>query len=360
MQQFKLLLKEKLEQSKLNNFGPDNFDEHRFGTYPGKSTPKITIIKSILKRLIGYNGQERLLRRYEQRLQTLYDYLNENDRILLVEIMAYRILGYKKVKLPNNNEEYWDAVNLVNSLERNTNSDVFFGKPKLNLKKAGYDIDIYFKGLGIAYTFIFEQYAYKNGGETIIGVEDGDVVMDLGACYGDTALYFADKQGINKGKVYSFEFTPNNIQVFNANVSLNSKLMNQIQLVPHPVSNKSGEKIYFNDLGAGSRMEFNPFEGYTEETTTISIDDFVKNNNIIKVDFIKMDIEGAELLTLEGAIETIRKFKPKLAIAIYHSWDDFVNIPAWIADLNLGYKLYLGHYTIHTDETIIFAKIDNE
>lgn len=356
MQQFKLLLEEKLEESKSNNFGADNFDEQRFGKYPGKSTPTITIVKSILKKLIGYNSQERLLGKYEQKLQNFYDYLNEEDKVLFVKLMAYRLLGYKKVKLPNNNEQYWEAVNLVDSLEKHATS-IEFGKPKLNLRTAGYDLDIYFKGLGIAYTFIFEQYAYKNNGETIVGIEDGDVVMDLGACYGDTALYFAEKQGVNQGKVYSFEFTPNNITVFNANVALNPRLMNQIQLVPHPVSNKSGEKIYFNDLGPGSRMAFTPFKGYTEETTTISIDDFVKNNKITKVDFIKMDIEGAELLALEGAVETIKKFKPKLAIAIYHSWDDFVDIPAWIANLNLGYKLYLGHYTIHTDETMIFAKI---
>ena len=70
-----------------------------------------------------------------------------------------------------------------------------------------------------------------------------------------------------------------------------------------------------------------------------------------------MDIEGAELLALNGAIETIKKFKPKLAIAIYHSMSDFISIPKWIDDLNLGYKLYLDHYTIHTEETILYAII---
>ena len=69
-----------------------------------------------------------------------------------------------------------------------------------------------------------------------------------------------------------------------------------------------------------------------------------------------MDIEGAEPLALKGAIETIRKFRPKLAIAIYHSMEDFVNIPIWISGLNLDYELFIGHYTIHTEETICFAK----
>ena len=310
---FNNYLREKIDHEKLNNFLVDNFGEHSFGKYLGKKTTKIAIVKSLLKKLIGYNGIERILGKYHDRLQRLYDYLNQDDKKLLVKLMASRLLGYEKVKLPNNNKEYWEAANLIDFLRKNAISRKL-NRPRLNLGKAGDDLNVYFKGLGIADTFIFEQYPYKNkNGETIVGVEDGDVVMDLGACYGDTALYFAEKQG----HVYFFEFTPSNITVFNANVALDPRLMNQIQLVPHPVSNKSGQKIYFNDLVPGSRTAFAPFKAQTEETTTISIDDFVKNNKISKVFFTKMDIEGAELLALEGAVETIKKFKPKWAIAIY-------------------------------------------
>ena len=69
-----------------------------------------------------------------------------------------------------------------------------------------------------------------------------------------------------------------------------------------------------------------------------------------------MDIEGAETAALEGALNTIRKFRPKLAIAIYHSSRDLVLIPNWIIDLKLDYEIFLGHYTIHSEETICFAK----
>ena len=99
-----------------------------------------------------------------------------------------------------------------------------------------------------------------------------------------------------------------------------------------------------------------PFEGQSGSTFTISIDDFVIRNNINDIGFIKMDIEGAEPIALEGAIETIKKFRPVLAIAIYHSMEDFINIPRWILNLDLGYELFVGHYTIHREETICFAK----
>ncbi len=46
-----------------------------------------------------------------------------------------------------------------------------------------------------------------------------------------------------------------------------------------------------------------------------------------------MDIEGAELCALRGAVKTIQKFKPKLSIAIYHQIKDFDNIVCFISNL---------------------------
>ena len=59
--------------------------------------------------------------------------------------------------------------------------------------------------------------------------------------------------------------------------------------------------------------------GYVEVT---SIDEFVRENNLPRVDFIKADIEGFERNMLEGAQETLREFAPKLALCTYHLPDD--------------------------------------
>ena len=90
-------------------------------------------------------------------------------------------------------------------------------------------------------------------------------------------------------------------------------------------------------------------------TSTISIDDLVESQKIPTVDFIKMDIEGAELYALKGALTTLQTFKPKLAISVYHSLEEYSSILLWIANLNLGYKFHLRHFTIHAEETILFA-----
>ena len=88
---------------------------------------------------------------------------------------------------------------------------------------------------------------------------------------------------------------------------------------------------------------------------TISIDDFVIERKLSRVDFIKMDIEGAELCALKGAERTIRAFKPKLAISLYHRDTDFTEIPDHLNKLGLGYKFFLDHFTVHGEETILFA-----
>jgi FkbM family methyltransferase len=370
MNNFRSALEKKLIKSRYNSFGVDNYDEYRFGEFPNVNTPTLGTsvkIKRVIKKIIGFNDRQFLnsylefFVKYEDGLQGIYEQISSEGKALLVDIIAFRLLGYKMVKLSRNNKEYWATLEITNSLlDRSDSYDphlLHFILYKFDLKKIGYDIRLYFPSIGIANDFMFEQYSFKVGDKAIVNVEKGDVVLDLGACWGDTALYFASKTG-GDGKVYSFEFIPGNIKLFTMNTSLNPNLLKRIELVQYPVSDKSGETIYFTDNGPGSRIKIEPFEGQSGFASTISIDDFVKNSRIGNVDFIKMDIEGAETLALQGAINTIKKFKPKLAIAIYHNMDDFVNIPRWIIKLNLGYNLYLGHYTIHSEETIIFAKVE--
>jgi FkbM family methyltransferase len=365
MNTFRNELKSKLASSFKNNYGIENFDEHRFGTFVPVEYKRKKGLKNVIKKLIQYQSKSAAenklidIAEYEDRLQKTWSLLNKEDKKLLAAIIAYRLLGYQKVKLPVNNRAYWEALKKVKTLKNTADTIdphfLHFILEKFNITPIGFDINFYYTDLGIATDFIIEQYAYKAGGKTLVVVEEGDTVLDLGGCWGDTALYFAHKAG-EKGKVYSFEFIPANIKIFNINIELNTNLKNRIQLITNPISNVSDVSIYFKDNGPGSQIKLHPFDSQSETALTLSIDDFMQRHSVQKIDFIKMDIEGAEMAALEGAINTIKKFKPKLAIAIYHSMDDLVNIPLWIKELNLGYEIFIGHYTIHAEETICFAK----
>ena len=212
---------------------------------------------------------------------------------------------------------------------------------------------MYYSALGINTDFIIKQYEFHREG-LHIEAEAGDVALDAGGCFGDTALYFANKVGAT-GKVKVFEFIPKNLEILKKNLQLNPILSPCIEILKNPLWDRSNQNVYYLDNGPGSKVEFDSFEGQTGSTTTISIDDYVKTSGISKIDFIKMDIEGAETNALKGAIETIRNFRPKLAIALYHSTKDFESIPKFINDLGVGYKFYLSHATIYGEETMLFA-----
>jgi FkbM family methyltransferase len=140
------------------------------------------------------------------------------------------------------------------------------------------------------------------------------------------------------------------------NLALNPGIQQRVTVVPNPVSDSSGTKLFYRDNGPGSSVRLEAFEGQDGEVESLSIDDFVESNGLEKLDFIKMDIEGAEMAALKGAEKSLRKFQPKLAIAIYHSWADMAQIPKWIDELKLNYEFFLGHYTIHQEETVLFAR----
>ena len=177
-----------------------------------------------------------------------------------------------------------------------------------------------------------EEYSYK---EINFDVEEGDIVLDCGAnsskSGGLNCIYFAKKAGIN-GKVYAFEPIP---RIYNELLE-DVKGFENIIPVNKGVSDRR-QQAYFEDFSARSKVS-NSGNIKVELTT---IDDFVREKNIPKVDFIKMDIEGAELDALKGAINTIKTFKPKLAICIYHKPEHFYEIPTFIKSIVPEYKIWL-------------------
>lgn len=88
---------------------------------------------------------------------------------------------------------------------------------------------------------------------------------------------------------------------------------------------------------------------------TISIDKFSQLHPDLKVDYIKMDVEGAEQNALKGAIKTIQRDRPQLAISIYHTPQDFVEIPLYLHKNLKNYVFKLGHYCPNAAETVLYA-----
>lgn len=330
------------------NKSPENFRDRLIQKRISKYYTSKTSVENALYRIFEL---EKDICHYEY----LFFELNDTEsKEKLIEVLTFRILGPRYFRFSLENSIYYQYHSEVNEL-RNENKfiDVKYNNWRLHLYSFFFnnkEIKCYFTTMGIVTIFKMEQYAYqlKN-----IGIENNDVIIDGGGCWGDTALYFANKA--KNTKVYAFEFVPSNIELFNKNIALNPD--SDIELIKLALSGESGKSYNLIDDGASSCLTEQETEN-SIKINTISIDDFMQKNNIMKLDFIKLDIEGAELETLKGGVNTIKKYKPKLAIALYHNPVDFYEIPNFINKLDLGYKLYLNHFTPNIAETILFAKAD--
>jgi FkbM family methyltransferase len=128
-------------------------------------------------------------------------------------------------------------------------------------------------------------------------VNEGDVAFDLGANIGYVTMQLANYVGPS-GKVYAVEPSPRNFEILNESIKVNN-FEKIIESFPLAVSSASG----FRDLNISSESNLNSFieTKYTKETIkveTTSIDDFFLNKRF--PNFIKMDIEGAEVDALAG------------------------------------------------------------
>ena len=86
-----------------------------------------------------------------------------------------------------------------------------------------------------------------------------------------------------------------------------------------------------------------------------SIDGVVAELGIDRIDLIKMDIEGAEPLALDGAMKAIRRFRPQLAISIYHQPEHFYMLPLILMEALDEYDFFVRNYHFISNETIFYA-----
>lgn len=193
-------------------------------------------------------------------------------------------------------------------------------------------------------------YTYKSE-DINIAVELNDIVIDCGVGWGDTTTYLASLAGTG-GKLYAFDILKDAFDALDRQLEQNPKIQN-VKKIKKAVSDKDDQLFYTADPSPGAKIVDyeTPFK-----VTSISIDTFVEKEGIPQVDFIKMDIEGAERDALKGAENTIRTFKPKLAISIYHLNDDYSVIPEIIYTMRPDYEFYLDCTTGFGGETLLFCR----
>lgn len=164
-----------------------------------------------------------------------------------------------------------------------------------------------------------------------VTVKAGDVVIDAGAWAGDFGAYCASKGAV----AYCFEPAAD----IYAWLCETAKL-NQGKIIP--VKKALGEKEetgYVDNAEEGNTAAKIVMEGAGEKVEITTLDAFVAENNLSRIDFVKSDIEGFERFLLKGGTNVLRTFAPKLAICTYHLPDDPQVLADIIRKANPRYKI---------------------
>ena len=286
----------------------------------------------------------------------LYDVLaDDTSRELMVALLAYRLLGYRRVRLPLGGGRHEAALQRARELvvEEGLSDLGFLGwqTDRFDLSPLGCPVEVEAHVVNIEHGFVLEQY--RCPGHPEAAVRPGDVVVDGGGCWGETALWFAHQAG-EAGRVVTYEFEPANLARLRANLERNPDYARRITVEERALWDRSDESLSFASNGPGTVVGTGTGANGGGGVLTRAIDDL----DVPRVDFLKLDVEGAELRALRGAEGVIRRDRPRLAVAIYHRPQDWTEIPRWLDALELGYRFALGHFTMHGEETILFAWAD--
>ncbi len=177
-------------------------------------------------------------------------------------------------------------------------------------------------------------------------VRIGACCFDVGANIGYYSLHMAKAVG-SKGRVFAFEPDPANIERLDRNIALNHQT-GVIKTYQLGLSSESTTKTFSRTLDSNSGWgRIGECDDLPDklEIKTVSLDDFVADNQIEKIDFLKCDIEGHEFEFLKGADRTLKAGKIEMILIEYcgyvlekqgHFVQDYVDVFQ-----SYGYKPFL-------------------
>lgn len=164
-------------------------------------------------------------------------------------------------------------------------------------------------------------------------IKPGMTVLDIGANKGYFSL-LAAKLTTEIGHVYTFEPNPENCEWIRKSIGVNH--YKNIKLFQIALFNKNTTMPFFYGKKSGHHSLIYDQEMGSKNVQVARLDDIIRKNNITDVDFIKIDVEGAELGVLEGSKKLLKKQSPKIVIDIHD-----INRKKFYKILDdCGYKLF--------------------
>ncbi len=176
-------------------------------------------------------------------------------------------------------------------------------------------------------------------------IKAGDVVLDCGANIGVFARAALDH---GAGKVVAIEPTPRNVECLRQTFAREIEA-GRVIVYPKAVWDQESTMtmtVSHVESGVNSLVLPSPSHARTIQVSVTTIDRIVAELGLSSVDFIKLDVEGAERQALRGAANTVARFRPHLAVALEHFPNDAEELPAYLTTLWPGMRTERGPYTL--------------
>lgn len=313
----------------------------------------------------------RYMAEHAEELEWAADRLDPDSREVLVQRLVYLTLGHERARIgpsPAELEELTQvACNRLRTAERvrglgymdAVNERDYLYSHRFDLHPIGFPIELETSMFGVQATYQLQQYRAPNHPEA--RPRRGDVVIDGGGYLGETALWFAHLVG-ETGRVMTFELEQGALTVLRENLTANPALAPRVQINEQALWAEPGHELPILVSGPGTTLLTGTAESEArhsrpveQRVATTSVDALVAAGELERVDFIKLDVEGAEAQALTGAEQTLRRFAPRLALAAYHRFDDMWALMRQLDELELGYRFAMAHFTPHHEETVLYA-----
>lgn len=200
----------------------------------------------------------------------------------------------------------------------------------------------------------FDRYGFFN--------RDGEVFVDAGAYVGDSIERFLwSVNGVFK-KIYAFEPSRDQyiamkkrVERLIAEWGIDEK---HIVLENKAISNRTANvRIERGNRSIQNRVEFSnsPLDDLEAVTTieAVSLDEYFREQTFT---LLKVDIEGSELDLLNGAIKSIQRDRPRIALSVYHYPTDIFSLPFRAQEINKDYEFFLGHHSSQLMDTVLYCR----
>lgn len=181
----------------------------------------------------------------------------------------------------------------------------------------------------------------------IVEFRKNEIMVELGSNDGETLLDFINRCPEFQ-KAYCFEPDECSIEKLE---KVARPYKDRITIIPKIAWKEAGELGFSSDGGDGASMVQMDADKPHILVAAAAVDDEVKE----RITYMKLDVEGAERMALQGAGNQIVQNKPKLAVSMYHKKEDIVELPRYIHSLRPDYCFYLRHHGWDESDTVLYA-----